>query len=371
MKKIICTFSLLVAILVTVAAANKTENSSLTENFITGNPNIKSIYRLSFGPEGILFIGDSDSATIFALDTKDNIAKNKPENIALDSFDEKIASALGTTVKNINITDMSVNPISKNVYFSIQTKNGTPVLLRLTNGKLENVSLNNVSYAKTTLTNPISKSPKTKGYYAHRRWAISDMKYYNGKVFVSGLSNKEFSSSFSSIPFPFNNKQDFSTLEIYHAAHGRYETNAPIETFDITTIKGKEFILASYTCTPLVLFPIDKLENGKHIKGRTVSELGSGNAPIDIISFKKGKELKFFLSNTDTPVKRINLSDIIDFKGSMTKPVVTRELGRKVGGVKAVNLPYVNVEQMDKYDDNNALLLIRSEGHLSLQNRSL
>ena len=35
-----------------------------------GSPEIKSITSLAFGPDGILFIGDSRGATVFAVDTQ-------------------------------------------------------------------------------------------------------------------------------------------------------------------------------------------------------------------------------------------------------------------------------------------------------------
>lgn len=366
MKKIIYTLSLVAAVLITIAATSK-KNDTLTKDFITGNPGISSMNSLSFGPEGILFIGDSDNATIYALDTKDRKVNTKAEKIAIGNFDVKVAAALGTTKDNIRITDMAVNPMSKVPYFSVQTKNGTPVLLKLVGGKLENIDLNSISYSKTALTNAAAKDAKDARGRGMRRWAVSDMKYYNGKVLVSGLSNKEFSSSFSSIPFPFTNKHDFATLEIYHAAHGRYETYAPIKTFDVTTIDGKEYLLASYTCTPLVLFPINDLTGGKHLKGRTIAELGAGNSPVDIISFKKGDDLEFYMSNSNRPVMRMNIKDIANFKESMTTPIT--EFGT-AAGMTYDNLPFVNVQQMDNLDEGNVLLLRRrNDGVLYLHNR--
>ncbi len=318
--------------------------------------------------ESYLYIGDSDNATIYAIDTKDTSAKEKSERIALESFDIKVASALGTTVDNILITDMAVNPISKATYFSVHTKTGKPVLLKLVGKELQNVSLSNLSYSKTPLTNAVAKDAKDRRGRSQRRWVISDMKYHNGKVMVSGLSNIEFSSSFTSIPFPFSSKSEFVTLEVYHAAHGRYETYAPIKTFDVTTIDNKEYLLASYTCTPLVLFTIDELKGGKHLKGRTITELGAGNSPLDIITVKTGKEVKFYMSNTNRPVMRIKLSDVSNFQGSMTEPIT--EFG-KDAGVTYDNLTFVNVQKMNELDNKNVLLLRRrNDGNLYLHSRS-
>lgn len=367
MKRILYTLSLFVVATLMIAATYTTDDD-LKRNFIEGNPEIASINSLSFGPEGILFIGDSDNATIYAIDTKDSKANAKSEDIAVGDFDVKVAEALGTTVKNIRITDMAVNPISKVAYFSVNTQDGTPVLLKLAGKKLENVSLTNLSYSKMDLNNAVAKDAKDRRGRALRRWAISDMKYHNGKILVSGLSNKEFSSSFRSIPFPFNNKEEFATLEIYHAAHGRYETYAPIKTFDVTTINKKEYVLASYTCTPLVLFPINELEGGKHLKGRTIAELGAGNSPLDIIHFKKGNELTFYMSNTNRPVMRIDFSDLSKFEGSLTEPV--EEFGVATG-LTYDNLPFVNVQQMDDLDEEKVLILRRrNDGNLYLHSRN-
>jgi hypothetical protein len=38
-------------------------------------------------------------------------------------------------------------------------------------------------------------------------------------------------------------------LEIYHAAHGQYETYAPIKTITTAELNGKKYLVASFTCT--------------------------------------------------------------------------------------------------------------------------
>lgn len=358
----------LMATLVLMIAATKDKKSELTANFTTGDPGIASMNSLSFGPEGILFVGDSKNAMIYALDTKDTKAVEKSATIGMNKFDEAVAASLGTTSDNIRITDMAVNPISKVAYFSVHTKNGTPLLLKLVGKKLENVSLKNISYSKTSLNDVVAVDAKDKRGRTLRNWAVADLKYHNGKVMVTGLSNKEFASTFRSIPFPFTNQQDYASLEIFHVAHGRYETYAPIKVFDIITIKNEEFLLASYTCTPLVLFPMKDLKGKKHLKGRTIAELGGGNSPLDIISFKKNGQLKFFLSNTNRPVMRINFDDIANFKESMTTPMT--EFG-KDAGLTYDNLPFVNVIQMDNLDKDNTLMLRRkSNGDLYLYSRN-
>src|SRR5476651_1930074 len=90
----------------------------LPYNFTTGTPEIKSITKLTFGPTGVLFIGDSQNATIFAVDTKDT-KKGAAKAYDLKNVDVKIAEALGTTKENVTITDMAINPVSKKLYISV------------------------------------------------------------------------------------------------------------------------------------------------------------------------------------------------------------------------------------------------------------
>ncbi|MEM9680717.1 MAG: hypothetical protein AAF901_10375 [Bacteroidota bacterium] len=370
MKKINLVAAVCIMALITISAVSKKETnvtSPLTANFTVGNPDIASINALSFGPEGILFIGDSKNASIYAIDTKDVSGSEETERINLSGFDKKIAASLGTTTDNIRITDMAVNPASKHVYFSVNVTDGTPVLLRLNGENLENVPLSDVSHSKVELKNAVSVDAKDRRGRSQRVWAIADLRYHDGHVLVSGLSNQEFKSTFRSFTFPFTKDEDYASLEIWHAAHGQYETFAPIKTFDIITLEGKDYLMASYTCTPLVLFSMDELNSGKHIKGRTVAELGAGNSPLDMISYKKEGKQFFLMSNTNRPVMRFKYETIANFKDTMTEPV--EEFAVAVG-VAYDNLPFVNVLQMDNLDAGNVVYLQRtSSGDLVLRSR--
>lgn len=367
MKKL-ATLLTLACLLILATSATKKVSEDLTANFVTGDTKIASINQLAFGPEGILFIGDSKSAAIYALNTKDNTAKEKAAAINIEHFDKKVAQALGTTVDNIQISDMAVNPVSKTAYFAVTHQDGTAVLLKLNGDNLENVSLKQAHYSKMDLADAVGVDDKDRRGRSLRRWAIADMKYHKGALMVSGLSNKEFKSTFRSIPFPFTEKQEYASLEIYHAAHGRFETYAPIKAFDVITIDGKEHLLASYTCTPLVLFAIDDLKPGAHIKGRTVAELGAGNSPLDLLHIMKDGKPVFYMSNTNRPVMRIKYDAIASYSADLTEPVTEFAA---TAGVAYDNLPFVNVLQLDDLDADNMLLLQRaSSGNLVLKNRT-
>ena len=335
-------------------------NTGITAGFVTGTPEIKSATALTFGPQGILFIGDSKNASVFALDTKDT-KKTKAKAFEVKNLDEKIAAALGTTKEDINITDMAVNPLSKKLYLAVQLANGTPVLLKLEGSNLQAVPLTNVSYSSVMLNDAPAADAKDQRGRPLRVTSISDIGYTDGKLLVSGISNKEFSSSFRSIPFPFTNTQEAATLEMYHASHGRYETTSPIRTFTTGAVNGKQYLIASYTCTPLVLFPLDELKAGTHIKGRTIAEMGNMNTPVDMIKLNEGGVDYLVLANDRRPVAKMPYSGVEAFQGTLTEQVSA------TAGVDFSKLPLEKVVQLDKLDDNRAVLLQKkADGALDL-----
>ena len=331
---------------------------------VVGTPEIKSISSLSFGPEGILFIGDSKSATVFAVDTKDAGMTAKAANVEIKNIDQKVAALLGTEVQNITIQDVAVNPASKSVYLAVQHSDGTPVLLKIEGDKITPVNTKSIAYSQIALNDAPAEDAKDQRGNSLRVAAISDLGFADGNLMVSGLSGKEFNSTFRRIPFPFTDKQDQASLEIYHAAHGKYETLSPIRTFTTGTIQGKKYLIASYTCTPLVLFPMDELKAGQHVKGRTVAEMGSGNQPIDIVTLIKGGESYLMMANSSRPVFKVDYKNIEKYQGSLSTPVVE---SFATAGVDFVSLPVTNVLQLDKLDDSRMVVIQRrSNGSLDL-----
>ncbi|MHA7057379.1 hypothetical protein ACWGOQ_0009190 [Aquimarina sp. M1] len=362
--KTLHTFAILLILSVFINSVQA--DSSLKANFKTGNPNVSSIHKMTFGPEGILFIGDSKAAQVVAVDLSDH-QKLDNSKVNLDQLDKLIADMMGTTIDQIQITDMVVNPENNNIYLSINHSSGVPILLRVENNVLKQVPLDNVSYSKILLQNPVAKEAEDKRGRKLRRWAVADIKYLNGKVFLSGLSNQEFASTFRSIDFPFSDQQNYSSLEIYHAAHGKYETHAPIKAFIPTNISGNLHLVAGYTCTPLVVFPMNKIKSGAHNKGRTVAELGSGNSPVDMIEIKSEDKRYLLIANTNRPLMKIDFKDLETYQGSLTTPV--NKKGAAVG-VDFVNLPFVNVQQLDKLGDTFLIVQRESDGNLALKTGS-
>lgn len=352
---------LLIMLLVTCVTTYAVDREEILSTFKTGTPDIKSMNALSFASDGILLIGDSKSAKVFAIDTED-VTTATTEGIEMDNVDQIIAQSLGTAIDQVIIQDMAVNPLSKNVYIAVHNADGMPVLLKLADGKFKGVSLGGVKYDEVSINDPIAVDAKDKRGREQRVWAISDLGYADGKVYVSGLSNKEFSSTFRSIDFPFKDSQQQASLEIYHAAHGQFETWAPIKAFTTSTVEGKSSLIASYTCTPLVVLPLDMIKNGEHVKARTVAELGNWNTPLDMIVMEKERQSYLVMANSNRAVMKIAFKEIEAFQGTLTEKVMERG---GTSGVNFINLPYVNVLQMDKLDDTQFLMLKReSDGNL-------
>ncbi|HEY6502650.1 MAG TPA: hypothetical protein VIZ28_01630 [Chitinophagaceae bacterium] len=355
-------FAAACAAFVLLVAANR--STSHPYGLKTGTADVKSISAIAFGPDGILFLGDSRSAAVFAIDTKDKTMVEKAAAVEIKNIDQKIAAALGTEVKNIRIQDIAVNPISKKIYCAVQSSDGTPVLLKLEGDKIQAVSFKDIEFSTISIANVPGEDVKDRGGRPLRDQSISDLNYSDGSVLLSGLSNQEFGSTFRKIAFPFSDKQEQSSLEIFHAAHGKYETNSPIRTFTTAELNGKKYLVASYTCTPLVLFPLDELKAGKHVKGRTVAEFGAGNSPIDMVTLKKDGNSYLFMANSNRPVMRINYKNIETYEGALTEPI---KESYSTAGVNFVTLPTVNVLQMDKLDDTQVLVLQRrANGDLDL-----
>src|SRR5262249_39537397 len=126
-----------------------------------GTPELKSAGALAFGPQGILFVGDTQAATIYAFDTGDRTAPTSNDRPKVQAIDEKIANMLGTEAKELQLSDLAVNPISGNTYMAVARGKGPtakPVLIRVERtGKIGEFALKDVPMAKAALPNANEK----------------------------------------------------------------------------------------------------------------------------------------------------------------------------------------------------------------------
>jgi hypothetical protein len=332
-----------------------------TTGMNTGKVEIKSAGPLAFGPDGILFIGDSLGAKVVALDTADTKA-GAPASVSVQGIDSKIAAALGTSADQITIRDIATNPVSKNVYLSVNRGRGADakaVLIKLdTAGKLSEVALDNVKYSVAALPNPPEQNNQKTN-------TITEVRYVDGKVLVAGLSNEEFSSNMKVIPFPFATADRGALVEMYHGSHARYETNSPIRTFVPYTIDNKQYILAAYTCTPLVKIPVSDLKSGAKIQGTTIAEMGAGNQPLDMVSYKKNGHDYILMANSSHGVTKLDMAHVETYK-AITTPI------SDVAGVPYTRIDDLqNVKHLQAYDDKQALILSGNSGAMDLRTIAL
>src|SRR4051812_41573270 len=281
-----------------------------------GKVQLQSANVLAFGPDGILFVADSMGGKVVALDTNDRMAPKMASKIDVQGVDSKVAALLGTTPDQIIINDLRVNPISKNAYMAVSRGKGpdaAAVIVKIDGaGKLTEVSLDNVKNASVNLSD--APTSDTTARRNPRMQTVTDMEFVDGKLLVSGLSNEEWASALRSIPFPFSSVNKGTNIQIWHASHGRFETAAPINTFVPYSISGQQYILAAYTCTPLVKIPMSDLKPGAQVKPATIADVGAGNTPIDMVPYKKDGHQYILIANTNRGVMKLQADNMENYK---------------------------------------------------------
>jgi hypothetical protein len=320
----------------------------------SGNVQLKSAGALAFGPDGILFVGDSVGGAVVAIDTGDRKAATSSAKINVQGIDEKIAAMVGVTPDQILINDVKVNPISKNIYLSASRGRGPeamPLILRVdAAGKISSLALDNAKHSSVSLVDAPASNPTAK--QNPRMQTITNMNYIDGKVIVAGLSNEEWSSALRSIPFPFEDATKGATLQIWHSSHGRFETQSPVRTFVPYTISGQPYILAAYTCTPLVKIPVSQLQPGAQVKGVEIADLGAGNQPLDMVPYKKDGHDYILIANSARGVMKLK-ADHLESYPAIESPTVT-----DIAGVPYDTMANLqDVQHLTQLDSSNAVII--------------
>ena len=331
-----------------------------------GKADLKSAGVLAFGPDGVLFVGDSIGGAIVALDTNDKTPV-KTAAINVQGLDQKIAGLVGVMPDQILINDVAVNPISKNVYVSAARGRGpdaAPLVVKVEpSGAVTPLALDNIPHASVVLVDApadpaVRQNPRTT--------TITDMEFMNGNLLVTGMSNEEWNSALRSIPYPFSNAARGTQLQIWHASHGRFETQAPVRTFVPYTLGGQPYILAAYTCTPLVKIPMSALKPGAQVKGVTIADLGSGNQPLDMVPYKKDGHEYILIANTTFGVVKLH-ADTLATDKPIDSPTVVDVAGAPYDKITTLT----NVRHLAQVDDGHALVVSAAPGAVSLQTIAL
>lgn len=329
----------------------------LGANLAQGNDPVKltSIGPIAFGPEGVLFVSDPMAAKIYAFETEDTKGDPSKAKINVDGVKKKIAGMLGAEPGQIQIRDMAVNPSNGNVYFSVARGSNSIVLkLDATDGKMAEFVLEKSKSSQTVLPNAAESQESRRGN--PRMMSVTDLAFVNGQVYVAGLSNEEFASNLRAIQYPFEEVSKGSSIEIYHGAHGKYETRSPVRTFAAYQIDGEMNLLAAYTCTPLVRIPVKALSSTEKVKGTTIAELGNRNRPLDMVVYKKDGKDYILMANSSRGVMKVDLAKVSD-----VEPITTRIGGGGTAGVKYETIKSLEgVTQLDGLNATQAVVLIET-----------
>jgi hypothetical protein len=344
-----------------------------------GTPSIKSVGAITFSPEGILFVADNATASIFALDVGDTAATGDTSPVDVEDLDTRLAAYLGCSREDVFIKDMAVHPQSHRVYLSVMRGSGNdalPVIIAVdSHGTLTDVPLRDIPFAQAAVTDaPAEDDARQDGRLVQgsregaimeprpgwklrvafdklRTVTVTDMACIDGVLYVAGASNEEFSSTLRRIPFPFNGQTASSSLEIFHVSHAKYETASPIRS--LVPYQGGDSVLASYTCTPVVRFSLADLAPGAQVKGRTVAELGAGNTPLDMVAYTSGGEEFLLVSNVRHPLMKLKSRDI-EVQAPLTEP-------HEPVGVPRDTLPQQGVSRMANLNNQFIVMLQMDE----------
>jgi hypothetical protein len=328
---------------------------------------------ITFGPDGILFVADTKAAAVVAIATGDTKAGSGSKALKVEGINQKVAALLGSSADQVLVDDMAVNPVSRNVYLAVSRGRGpdaTPVLVRVkSDAEPEVVKLDKVKFSRAELPDAPTDGVVGEGNRRSnpRQESITDIAFLEDRLLIAGLSNEEFASTLRAIPFPFKTVANGTSVEIYHGAHGRFETRSPVRTFVPFKVGNEAHLLAAYTCTPLVQFPLSELKPGAKIKGKTIAELGNRNRPLDMIVYQKDGKDYLLLANSSRGIMKIDTDQI-----EKAEKIETHVKDGKKGVAYETIESWKGIDQLDRLDAKNAVVLRRgTEGALNLESLPL
>jgi len=126
-------------------------------------------------------------------------------------------------------------------------------------------------------------------------------------------------------------------------------------------------MVAAYTCTPLVLIPLDALKDGAHIVGKTIGEMGWGSAPVGMVSYKLGDSEMVLLANSSRSADLMKVSDIAQQAAlpGLREPISVPD--KPYAGVKAFMTPMSATMRLDNLNEKLLLALRRDAASGAMQ----
>jgi hypothetical protein len=322
---------------------------------------IKSISRLAAGPGDVLFVADWKAARIHAITLP--AASPEAAGTAFNILD--LESLLSKQVGGAKVTveDMVLRPGTAEAYVAVSYGAAkTPALIVVTSDrKARRIDLKAAKATSVELRDAPSSKYEFWNETPERSFTVTDMKWHDGEVYVAGLSNQDFASTLRRVKFPFDARQSTTSIEIYHTGHNLIETRAPIRAMSFANWGGKPYLVAAYTCTPLVTIPLEDLKDGAHVRGKTIAELGYGNTPAGMISYTKTNQGKaedyLLLVNFQRGASVIPVSEV---ESASERPGFDKVVPfGQIAGVNAMPAPLAGVMRVDNLDDKSFIVVRR------------
>jgi hypothetical protein len=330
---------------------------------------IRSISRLATGPGNVLFVADWKTARVHAITLP--VAPPKSPGTAFNIFDLEPLLSKQVGGSRFRVEDMVARPGTAEVYVALSYGAAkTPALIVVTSDhKARRIDLKAAKSTSIALREPPMTDYEFWRDAPERSFTVTDMKYRDGELFIAGLSNQEFASTLRRVKYPFDSQQSITSLEIYHTGHNLIETRAPIRAMSFATWGGKTYLVAAYTCTPVVTIPLDDLKDGAHIRGKTIAELGYGNTPADMISYtmtEQGKTEDFLmLLSFERGASRIPVSQV---EAASSGPGINKVVPfGQLAGLDLTPTPLGGALRIDNLDEKSFVVLRRRLENDSLQ----
>ena len=322
---------------------------------------INSISRLAAGPENVLFVADWKSARVHAITLPGAAQKPAGTTFNILDLDSVLSKQVGGA--KVTIEDMVVRPGTAEAYIGVSYGAAkTPALIVVTSDqRARRVNLKAVKSTSIALRDAPTSNYKFWRETPERSFTVTDMKWRDGELFIAGLSNQDFASTLRRVHYPFDSKQSVTSVEIYHTGHNLIETRAPIRAMSFATLGGQPYLVAAYTCTPIVIIPLHELKDGAHIRGKTIAELGYGNTPADMIAYTKtdqGKTEEFLmLVNFERGSSIIPVSEL---EAASARPgIETLVPYGQIAGLNVMSAPLVGTMRLDNLDENSFIVVRR------------
>ena len=338
-----------------------------------GNPKLKTIEAIAFGPKGLLLIGGGPQ--VVSVETGDTaMVPWTTDSIA--NIDQVLAGKLGLTAKDIEVRKLAVNPASGKAYIALQSlKNKASVLLTIDGtGKIAEFPLENVKFTSYSLAVP-------KGATVTK---VTDIAWADGKIVAATQASDKFSASrvFTIDPATTDGAAKQISTKTFHTGHGKWETQAPLRALTPYIENGKASVVGTFTCSPIVRYSIDDAKDNDQVTGNSVVELGRGNTPRSMFTYEKDGK-KFLLvsvgknkaptygSPSSYWVAKVDAT-LLDETKNINEKAPWRDGGNGAGSNLAGNRvqvaqDYAGVQQMDKLDASRALAIIETKDAFSLR----